>query len=114
MKFRLYGLCLLIILIFAACQQNETEESAPNRQNEDQFMQIENSQPNQNPPLENDQIPNLSAHRANTVPRVNNATVIDAGRYAVFASALDRELGRTRVATIKYSPSEVLGNDPYT
>ncbi|HLS61295.1 MAG TPA: YhcN/YlaJ family sporulation lipoprotein [Virgibacillus sp.] len=113
MKFRLYGLCLLIILIFAACQQNEKEESAPNRQNEDQFMQIENSQPNQNPPIENDQISNHLADVANNVPNVNNATAIVAGPYAVVAIDVDKELDRSRVGTIKYSVSEALQHDPY-
>src|SRR5690625_8053315 len=100
MKFRLYGLCLLIILIFAACQQSEKEESAPNRQNEDQFMQIENSQPNQNPPIENDQISNHLADVANNVPNVNNATAIVAGPNEVVAIDIDNTIDLYRLVNI--------------
>jgi len=113
MKFRLYGLCLFIILIFVACQQTGKEESEPNRENGDRYMQIENSQPNDNPPVENDQISNHLAKVANQVPNVNNATAIVAGPYAVVAIDVDKELDRSRVGTIKYSVSEALQHDPY-
>src|SRR5690625_7179540 len=76
-------------------------------------MQIENSQPNDNPPVENDQISNHLAKVANQVPNVNNATAIVAGPYAVVAIDVDKELDRSRVGTIKYSVSEALQHDPY-
>src|SRR5690625_7485342 len=76
-------------------------------------MQIENSQPNDNPPVENDQISNHLAKVANQVPNVNNATAIVSGRYAVVDIDVDRYLYRTRVGTIKYSVSEALQHDPY-
>src|SRR5690625_7317626 len=76
-------------------------------------MQIENSQPNQNPPIENDQISNHLAGVANNVPNVNNATAIVAGPYAVVAIDVDKELDRSRVGTIEYSVSEALQHDPY-
>lgn len=113
MKFRLYGLCLFTILIFAACQQNVKEESLPNQESENEYMQIENSQPNHNPPVENDQISNHLADVARKVPNVNHATAIVAGPYAVVAIDVDKELDRSRVGTIKYSVSEALQHDPY-
>lgn len=102
------------LLFFTGCQQ-ETEQDPPLNQQEtnNPMMQVKQPQTKDQPDLSNEQIATHLANIASSVPQVNNATAIVAGPYAVVGINVDGELDRSKVATIKYSVSEALKDDPY-
>ncbi|RFB19202.1 YhcN/YlaJ family sporulation lipoprotein [Bacillus sp. HNG] len=50
---------------------------------------------------------------ASSVPKVNDATAVVLGKFAVVGIDVDSKLERSRVQTIKYSVAESLQHDPY-
>lgn len=50
---------------------------------------------------------------ASSIPGVNGATAIIAGRYAVVGIDVDRNMERSEVGTVKYSVAESIRHDPH-
>lgn len=113
MYIRVGILLLALSIFFTGCQNNNTENSLPSEQTNERYLGVENSSPETNDNLSNEQIANHLANIAAKVPNVKNATAIVAGPYAVVGIDVDRNLDRSRVGTIKYSVSEALRMDPY-
>lgn len=113
MYLRLSILIITCALFITGCQQNSKQDDLSRKEIDNQYMQIDNSDPGENRDLDNEQLATHLANVASDVPNVNNATAIIAGPYAVVGIDVDEHLDRSRVGTIKYSVSEALQHDPY-
>lgn len=113
MASRIGILLLVSLLMMVGCQQQDKENALPDKGNQDQFIKVKNSSPQQKDNLNNGQIADRLANVANDVPSVNDATAIVAGPYTVVGIDVDKDLDRSRVGTIKYSVAEALQHDPY-
>ncbi|APC48757.1 hypothetical protein BME96_11405 [Virgibacillus halodenitrificans] len=113
MQKKLYLVQVLIIMfVLAGCQQNE-EEALESKENNQQFLQVKNSEPTDLQNLSNKEIADRLANIASDVPNVRGASAVVAGPYAVVGIDVDKDLDRSRVGTLKYSVSEALYHDPY-
>ncbi|WHX27039.1 YhcN/YlaJ family sporulation lipoprotein [Virgibacillus halodenitrificans] len=113
MQKKLYLVQVLIIMfVIAGCQQNE-EEALESKENNQQFLQVKNSEPTDLQNLSNKEIADRLANIASDVPNVRGASAVVAGPYAVVGIDVDKDLDRSRVGTLKYSVSEALYHDPY-
>lgn len=110
MKLWLGIFCLLIAV---GCQQNDDNSLGTKEQDNNQFVQVKNSDPTKKLNLSNSEIATHLAKIANDVPNINDATAVVAGPYAVVGIDVDKDLDRSRVGTIKYAVIEVLQHDPY-
>lgn len=96
--------------ILAACKDTNNDQTLHTNE---QFRQVEKSNPLPKEEASNHEIATHLAQLANRVPDVNEATAIIAGPYAIVAIDVDDTLERERVGTVKYSVSEALYKDPY-
>ncbi|MBD1224429.1 YhcN/YlaJ family sporulation lipoprotein [Virgibacillus halodenitrificans] len=113
MQKKLYLVQVLIIMfVISGCQQNE-EEALESKENNQQFLQVKNSEPTDLQNLSNKEIADRLANIASDVPNVRGASAVVAGPYAVVGIDVDKDLDRSRVGTLKYSVSEALYHDPY-
>ncbi|MYL47815.1 YhcN/YlaJ family sporulation lipoprotein [Virgibacillus halodenitrificans] len=113
MQKKLYLVQVLIIMfVIVGCQQNE-EEALESKENNQQFLQVKNSEPTTLQNLSNKEIADRLANIASDVPNVRGASAVVAGPYAVVGIDVDKDLDRSRVGTLKYSVSEALYHDPY-
>lgn len=104
---------LFCFIFFIGCNNEDDQESLPNEPSTNQFIQVEDSSPNEKKDLTNEQIAEHLASVAGSVPNVNDAVAIVVGPYAVVGIDVNSDLDRSRVGTIKYSVSEALHEDPY-
>ncbi|MFD2043973.1 YhcN/YlaJ family sporulation lipoprotein [Ornithinibacillus salinisoli] len=114
MIFRI-SILFVSILLIAGCQQDNTENSLPSKEQDqnDRIVNVKNSDPREPLELSNEQIADHLANVASDVPDVDDAVAIVAGPYAVVGIDVRKELDRSRVGTIKYSVLEALQHDPY-
>jgi YhcN/YlaJ family sporulation lipoprotein len=105
------GACFTTLFL-VACQE---EESLPEKgqTNQNQTIQVKDSDPMEQENLSNEEIADHLANLASKVPNVKDATSVVAGPYAVVGIDVDKDLDRSRVGTIKYSVLEALQHDPY-
>ncbi|WP_337020189.1 YhcN/YlaJ family sporulation lipoprotein [Oceanobacillus massiliensis] len=114
MNLQLNILLLAIVLFLSACNQGQEEDPlASEDPNTDRIVHVKNSDPSQNPDLDNNEIAEHLAEIASDIPNVNQASAVVAGPYTVVAIDVDKDLDRSRVGTIKYSVTEALYHDPY-
>lgn len=114
MLLRLGILSFLSFTLLIGCQQNQEEQSLPEEtENNDRFIQVEDSDPGEQQELTNNEIASHLANVATDVPDVEDATSVVAGPYAVVGIDVDKDLDRSRVGSIKYSVLEALQKDPY-
>ncbi|QKY68924.1 YhcN/YlaJ family sporulation lipoprotein [Lentibacillus sp. CBA3610] len=114
MLLRLGILSFLSFTLLIGCQQNQDEQSLPEEtENNDRFIQVEDSDPVEQQRLTNNEIATHLSNVASDVPDVENATSVVAGPYAVVGIDVDKDLDRSRVGSIKYSVLEALQKDPY-
>src|SRR5690625_4158266 len=97
--------CLLFII---GCQQT-TERNTINQDQTDLTAQMST----ENNHSSNEELANHLADVASNVPKVDQATALIAGPYAVVGIDVDENLDRSTVGIIKYSVSEALRNDSY-
>ncbi|MFZ3580485.1 YhcN/YlaJ family sporulation lipoprotein [Virgibacillus sp. DJP39] len=109
------GLCLLFTcFIITGCQSNNEDVSMPDEQNNNnRFLQVEDSDPAEKQSLNNSEIADRLASIASGVGNVNDASAVVAGPYAVVGIDVDKDLDRSRVGTIKFTVLEALQHDPY-
>lgn len=100
------------LLLIVGCQQQE-ETNLTNKNDEDQPIQVKNSDPKERENFSNQELAQHLANLASDVPNVNGASAMVAGPYAVVGIDVDKELDRSRVGTIKYAVTEALQHDPY-
>ncbi|SFB18340.1 sporulation lipoprotein, YhcN/YlaJ family [Lentibacillus halodurans] len=114
MLLRLGILSFLSFTLLIGCQQNQEEQSLPEEtDNNERFIQVEDSDPVEQQQLTNNEIASHLANVASDVPDVQDATSVVAGPYAVVGIDVDKDLDRSRVGSIKYSVLEALQKDPY-
>lgn len=104
---------LLCLLVIVGCQQDDKNSSANEDKNDNQYVNVKNSDPMEKKSLSNTEIATHLANLASDIPNVNDAVSVVAGPYAVVGIDVDKDLDRSRVGTIKYSVSEALQHDPY-
>lgn len=112
MSKRFILISLPIFLLFA-CQQENNENTLPNQETTDRYVEIKNSSQDTQENLTNSQIASHLVDVADSVPDVNNSVAIVLGPYAVVGLDVDGDLDRSRVGTVKYSVLEALQKDPY-
>lgn len=112
MVYRLIAAVMICFIILAGCEQND-ETSLPDKESNNQYEQVKDSDREKQSNPSNKEIANHLADIAGTVPNVNNANAVVAGPYAVVGIDVDKDLDRSRVSTIKYSVTEGLHHDPY-
>lgn len=113
MKVRLIILSIFCLLLVVGCQQKDSNSLADKQQHNNQFVNVKNSDPTENPNLKNSEMATHLAEIASDVPNVNDAAAVVAGPYAVVGIDVNKDLDRSRVGTIKYSVGEALQHDPY-
>ena len=113
MKKRLIILSISCLLLIVGCQQKDSNSLADKEQRNNQFVNVKNSDPRENPDLKYSEMATHLADLASDVPNVNDAAAVVAGPYAVVGIDVDKDLDRSRVGTIKYSVVEALQHDPY-
>ncbi|HLS07896.1 YhcN/YlaJ family sporulation lipoprotein [Lentibacillus sp.] len=114
MLLRLGILSLMSFTLLMGCQQNQEEQSLPEEnENNERFIQVEDSDPVEQEDFTNTEIASHLANVASDVPDVQDATSVVAGPYAVVGIDVDKDLDRSRVGSIKYSVLEALQKDPY-
>ncbi|HLR62250.1 MAG TPA: YhcN/YlaJ family sporulation lipoprotein [Lentibacillus sp.] len=114
MLLRLGILSFLSFTLLIGCQQNQNEQSLPEEKDDnDRFIQVEDSDPVEQQDLTNNEIASHLANVASDVPDVQDAASVVAGPYAVVGIDVDKDLDRSRVGTVKYSVLEALQKDPY-
>ncbi|RKQ37360.1 YhcN/YlaJ family sporulation lipoprotein [Oceanobacillus halophilus] len=112
MRLQLSIISMLLLIIFAGCQQEE-ENSLESEQTNNKLIQVKNSDPSELPELTNSEIAAHLSNVATEVPDVNDAASVVAGPYTVVGIDVDKDLDRSRVGTIKYTVLEALYHDPY-
>ncbi|HLR66021.1 MAG TPA: YhcN/YlaJ family sporulation lipoprotein [Virgibacillus sp.] len=103
---------LISLLIITGCQKTK-DDALPETDNQDRFVQVENTDQEEKNNMSNEQIANHLANVASDVPNVEDAAAVVAGPYAVVGIDVDRKSDRSRVGTIKYSVTEALQQDRY-
>ncbi|MBP2256074.1 YhcN/YlaJ family sporulation lipoprotein [Virgibacillus alimentarius] len=103
---------LISLLIITGCQKTK-DDALPETDNQDRFVQVENTDQEEKNNMSNEQIANHLANVASDVPNVEDAAAVVAGPYAVVGIDVDRKSNRSRVGTIKYSVTEALQQDRY-
>lgn len=112
MYLRICILCFTSLLFISGCQEKE-EEALPLIEENNELIQIGNSEPEQKLNLNNEEIATHLEELAIRMPNVNSTAAIVVGPYAVVAIDVDKDLDRSRVGTVKYTVSEALKKDPY-
>ncbi|MFC4556977.1 YhcN/YlaJ family sporulation lipoprotein [Virgibacillus kekensis] len=110
---RFWILSFMLLPIIVGCQENNNEQSLPSEEENNKFIQVEDSNPSKQKELSNQQIADHLANVASDVPNVNDAASFVAGPYAVVGIDVDKDLDRSRVGTIKFAVLEALQHDPY-
>lgn len=113
MHLRIGLILLMSLMILFGCQQTNNESLQTKERNQNQTINVRNTNPGEHKDLSNEQIATHLANIASDVPNVNDAAAIVAGPYAVVGIDVNKDLDRSRVGTIKYSVSEALQHDPY-
>ena len=107
---RIFVLFIICTIIAAGCQnQGGERESA-----EDHIVEVK--QPGATETNEEKSGQEIAQHLvdiASSVPDVEDATAIVAGRYAIVGIDVNQKLDRSRVGSVKYTVTEALKNDPY-
>ncbi|TMN23454.1 YhcN/YlaJ family sporulation lipoprotein [Lentibacillus cibarius] len=104
---------LSLSVVLFGCQQNDEERSMPEETENNRYIQVEDSHPQEKQNLSNNEIATHLANIAGNVPDVHDATSVVAGPYAVVGIDVDKDLDRSRVGSIKYAVLEALQKDPY-
>lgn len=103
----------IITTIFLSSCQSANENSSQPRPNEQQYIQIQNSNPTEQEQMTNNDIASHLSNIASRIKDVNDSASVVVGPYAVVGIDVDEDLDRQRVGSVKYSVAEALRNDPY-
>ncbi len=98
-----------LILIVSGCGANNNAGENVN----DTRVKVQNTVDNHIDRKSGQEIASHLVELASSVPKVNDATAVVLGKFAVVGIDVDSKLERSRVQTIKYSVAESLQHDPY-
>ncbi|WP_409275464.1 YhcN/YlaJ family sporulation lipoprotein [Neobacillus sp. SCS-31] len=99
-----------ILLVISGCGANERPDAGKNSR---QLVQVKNSAA---PNADRKTGQRAASHLeqiASSVPKVNGATAVVLGKYAIVGIDIDSKVERSEAGTIKYSVAEALKDDPY-
>jgi YhcN/YlaJ family sporulation lipoprotein len=102
---------LLIISLFLLFGCNNREDDVA--QNQHNTVNVKNSTIQNVDKQTGQQISKHLADLATSIPKVNDATAVVLGRYALVGIDVNKDLDRSEVGSIKYSVAESLKNDPH-
>ena len=108
----LFVIFLFLTVFVFGCQNNNNEQSSPNSQ-DNQPIQVKNSDPRNVEVLDNQEKAQHLANLASEVPEVNGATAIMTNRGALIAIDVNKDLDRSSVGSIKYTVLEAVHHDPH-
>ena len=103
----------LLVAILIGCQNNNNTEQSSQANNDNQPIQVKNSDPRNVEALDNQEKAQHLANLASDVPEVNGATAIMTNRGALIAIDVDKDLDRSTVGSIKYTVLEAVHHDPH-
>ncbi len=102
---------VLIISLFLLFGCNNRDDDVA--QNQNNIVNVKNSTIQNVDKQTGQQISKHLADLATSIPKVNDATAVVLGRYALVGIDVNQDLDRSEVGSIKYSVAESLKNDPY-
>lgn len=107
---RVYLLLFFSIFVLFGCAGKNDEAAENNKQN---TINVKNSTIQNVDKQTGQQISKHLANLAASIPKVNDATAVVLGRYAIVGIDVNKDLDRSEVGAIKYSVAESLKNDPH-
>ncbi|GAA0293988.1 YhcN/YlaJ family sporulation lipoprotein [Gracilibacillus halotolerans] len=110
-RILLFVMTSFLAAFLLGCQNDNNEQSSPNNQ-ENQPIQVKNSDPRNVEVLDNQEKAQHLANLASEVPEVNGATAIMTNQGALIAIDVDKDLDRSTVGSIKYTVLEAVHHDP--
>jgi len=102
---------VLIISLFLLFGCNNRDDNVA--QNQNNIVNVKNSTIQNVDKQTGQQISKHLADLATSIPKVNDATAVVLGRYALVGIDVNQDLDRSEVGSIKYSVAESLKNDPH-
>ena len=102
---------VLIISLFLLFGCNNRDDDVA--QNQNNIVNVKNSTIQNVDKQTGQQISKHLADLATSIPKVNDATAVVLGRYAIVGIDVNQDLDRSEVGSIKYSVAESLKNDPH-
>ena len=102
---------VLIISLFLLFGCNNRDDNVA--QNQNNIVNVKNSTIQNVDKQTGQQISKHLADLAASIPKVNDATAVVLGRYALVGIDVNQDLDRSEVGSIKYSVAESLKNDPH-
>ena len=115
MKRSIPGTLILCLLLAACTTANEppANQSAPKpNQSVPHTQRVQQTAPKKTYNQDSQSIADRLVALARKIPRVNGATAVVAGKYAVVGIDVNAHLDRSEVGVIKYSVAEALKQDP--
>ncbi|MEH7222414.1 YhcN/YlaJ family sporulation lipoprotein [Bacillus sp. JJ1566] len=109
MRYIYILLFLAVLFIVSGCGSNNNAGEDVN----DTRVKVQNTVDNHVDRKTGQEIANHLVDLASSVPKVNDATAVVLGKFAVVGIDVDSKLERSRVQTIKYSVAESLQHDPH-
>jgi YhcN/YlaJ family sporulation lipoprotein len=101
----------LFISLFVLFGCNNRDNDVAQKQNN--MVNVNNSTIQNVDKQTGQQISKHLADLATSIPKVNDATAVVLGRYAIVGIDVNKDLDRSEVGSIKYSVAESLKNDPH-
>ena len=102
---------VLIISLFLLFGCNNRDDDVA--QNQNNIVNVKNSTIQNVDKQTGQQISKHLADLATSIPKVNDATAVVLGRFALVGIDVNQDLDRSEVGSIKYSVAESLKNDPH-
>jgi YhcN/YlaJ family sporulation lipoprotein len=105
-----YFMWLVLLVVFlTGCQNNS---AANDERNNDNLVRVKNTTPQPEEQQSNNAISQRLINLATDVPKVERATAVVVGKYAIVGIDVGGNLDRSEVSSIKYAVAESLKHDP--
>lgn len=112
---RIFSSIVIALCLLVGCQpanKPPANESAPPPDAGPQRIRVDQTAPNNRHTNRNQAVAERMVRIATSIPQVQNATAVVAGKYTIVGIDVDPTLDRGRVGTIKYSVAQALHEDP--
>jgi YhcN/YlaJ family sporulation lipoprotein len=108
-NMKVYLFLFISLFILFGCNNRDDDVA----QNQNNMVNVNNSTIQNVDKQTGQQISKHLADLATSIPKVNDATAVVLGRYAIVGIDVNKDLDRSEVGSIKYSVAESLKNDPH-
>jgi YhcN/YlaJ family sporulation lipoprotein len=106
---KVYLFLFISLFVLFGCNNRDDDVA----QNQNNMVNVNNSTIQNVDKQTGQQISKHLADLATSIPKVNDATAVVLGRYAIVGIDVNKDLDRSEVGSIKYSVAESLKNDPH-